>query len=47
MEKVTCPNCGQLMRRSALTEVQGNGKRIAIYTCPNTWGCRTVVRKAE
>lgn len=47
MEKVVCPNCGQLMRRSALSEVQGNGKRIAVYVCPNSWGCGTVVQKEE
>lgn len=47
MDKVMCPNCGQPMRKSALSEVQGNGKRIAVYVCPNSWGCGTVVRKEE
>ena len=47
MEKVVCPSCGKLMRKSALSEVQSNGKRVAIYACPNSAGCGAVVRKEE
>lgn len=47
MEKMVCPNCGQLMRRSALSEVKDNGKRIAVYVCPNSWSCGAIVRKEE
>ena len=47
MAKVLCPKCGQVMNKSSLSEVHSNGKRIAVYVCPNKWGCGTVVRREE
>lgn len=45
MATVYCPNCGQPMRKTAMTETLPNGKRIVIYVCPNQSGCKTIYRK--
>ena len=47
MSQVYCPKCGQPMRKSSISEVKRNGKRIVIYVCPNSWGSGTIVREEE
>lgn len=44
MTKEYCPNCGQPMNLAAKV-YDSHGNWILIYTCPNKFGCGTVVRK--